>query len=247
MRYMPLLATIVATACTGSYGPLAEHPHSYAEKMTAADEHSQNAAAHRRAVTVDQDPTSPSGYQCGDVALSDQSTSGGVRLVQAVPCWNVDEEIAAHHRFEADREQVLADNERRAATQMVVDEVAACQGLSARELEHSPFAHRREIDQVIPRREAGVLRGVRIVWKPVLGLSADWMRQAIACHRARFERLGEPATYMADDPTLVARATVTVEEHRGHIEVLVESSDDISSRVALERAHDLVHPRTASR
>jgi hypothetical protein len=245
---MSVLATVVATACAGSYEPLAEHPKGYAEQMTAADEHSEKAAAHRRAAAIpDQDPTSPSGYQCGDVAMSDQTTSGGERLVQSVPCWNVDEEIAEHHRWQADREQLLADHERRAATQMVEDEIAACRGLSARELEHSPFAHRREIAQVIPRREAGVLRGVRIVWKPVLGLSADWMRQAIACHRARFERLGEPSIYLPDDPTLVAHATVTVHEWRGHLEVLVESDDEISSRVALERARDLVRERTAAR
>ena len=244
---MPVLATLFAMACAGSYEPLAEPPHGYAARMTAADRHSQNAAADRRAVAVDQDPTRPSGYQCGDVALSDQATSGGERLVQAVPCWNVDEETAEHRRFEADREQLLADHERRAATQLVEDELAACRGLPARELEHSPFAHRREIESVIPRREAGVLRGVRIVWKPVLGLSADWMRKAIDCHRARWQRLGEPAIYLPDDPTLVANATVTVQNHRGHVEVLVESTDDITSRVALERALDLVHSRTALR
>jgi hypothetical protein len=66
-------------------------------------------------------------------------------------------------------------------------------------IEHSPFAHRQEIAEIIPHRERGQIRGVRIVFKPVVGLSPAWMEQAIACHRARFERLGEPPTYLADE------------------------------------------------
>jgi hypothetical protein len=244
---MPLLATMVTTACAGSYEPLAERPQGYATKMEAADAHSQSADAHRQLAVVhdEQDPAHPTSYQCGDVALADQTTSGGQRVMESVPCWNIDEESAAHQRFLADREQAIADDERRSATQLVEAELAACRGLSARELEHSPFAHRREIQQVLPHREAGVLRGVRIVWKPVLGLSARWMRASIDCHRARFERMGEPSMYLPDDPTLVARSTVTVSDRGGHVEVLVETDDEVSSHVALERARDLVRQRTA--
>ncbi|HEU4734018.1 MAG TPA: hypothetical protein VFT22_39270, partial [Kofleriaceae bacterium] len=129
----------------------------------------------------------------------------------------------------------------------VENELAACRGLSPRELEHSPFAHRKEIAAVIPHRVTGTLRGVRVVWKPVPGLTAPWMRQAIACHRARFERLGEPTVYMPDDPTLVAHADVTVEQRGDHLEVLIETPDDTAGRVALERARDLVRPQTAVR
>jgi hypothetical protein len=104
-----------------------------------------------------------------------------------------------------------------------------------------------EIAEVIPHRERGEVRGVRIVFKPVLGLSPAWMEQAIACHRARFERLGEPADYLADDPTLVPGAEATVSLHAGHLEVLVETRDDVAAHVALGRAQDLVRARTAVR
>jgi hypothetical protein len=79
---------------------------------------------------------------------------------------------------------------------------------------------------------------------------ADWMRRAIDCHRARFERLGEPPIYFPEDPTLVARSTVTVEERDGHLEVEIETADDMTAQVALARARDLVRlvrPRTAGR
>jgi hypothetical protein len=248
MWHMVALASVLAAACASGRAPVAPHPSGYAEKMASADEHAQRAADERRVASLpDHDPGGPGGYQCGDVALSDQATSGGERLVQSVPCWDPGEESAEHHRFVALREQQLAATERRAAAGMVEDEIAACRGLSPRELEHSPFAHRREIAAVIPHRPAGVLRGVRIVWHPVLGLSADWMRRSIACHRARFERMGEPAIYLPDDPTLVARATVTVTQHSGHLEVLIETADDMTGEVVLARARDLLRPRTAQR
>jgi hypothetical protein len=216
--------------------------------MEVADVHSQRAAQYSQAAKLPDTATgNPQTYQCGDTVMSDQLTSGGQRVVQSIPCWDAAEEAAAHRRFLAEREAKLARTERRIATHMVENELDACRGLSPRELEHSPFAHRREIAEVIPHRVTGTLRGVRIVWKPVPGLTADWMRRAIDCHRARFERLGEPPIYFPEDPTLVARSTVAVEQHDGHIEVQIETVDDVTAQVALDRALDLVRPRTAGR
>lgn len=238
-----LLPTLSLLACGGSQEPLVRHPQSYDEHIAAAERHSARAEAQRRgAPPADRDPTHPTRYQCGDLALAEQTTSGGERLVHTVPCWSSDDSARV-----AAREQRLADDERRAAAELVEAERVACRGLRARDIEASPFSHRREIAEVVPHREAGVLRGVRIVWKPVPALTAGWMQQAVACQRARFERLGEPATYMPDDPSLVARATITVEDRRGHIEMLIETPDDVASHVALDRARDLVSPRTAIR
>lgn len=250
MLIVTTLTTTLAVVGCGSpvREPLVRRPRGYAARMEAADQHAQRAEEHRRAAKLpDTASPWPQGYQCGDTALNDLATSGGERLVLSVPCWNVDEEIAEHNRFLAEREQRLARQERRAAASLVEAELAACRGISPRELEHSPFAHRKEIAEVIPHREAGAIRGVRIIFKPVPGLTEAWMRQAIACHRARFERLGEPATYLPEDPTLVAGATATVEMHRGHIEVAVETADDMTGQVALDRARDLVRPQTAVR
>ena len=48
--------------------------------------------------------------------------------------------------------------------------------------------------------------------------------------------------------TVVVRgATVTVSSHRGHLEVEVETRDDVAANVALGRARDLVGSRTAGR
>lgn len=218
--------------------------------MAAADEHTRQAeqAEERRVASLPhRDPISPAGYQCGDVALSDQTTSGGERLVQTVPCWNIQEESADHARLIAAREREYARASRAAAANLVAAELAACRGVSARDLRRSPFSYRRDISAVIPHRETGTLRGVRIVFKPVLGLTEGWMRRVIACHRARFERLGEPASYFPEDPTLLAGATATVEARGNHLEVVIVVDDETNAHVAVARARDLVTQRTAIR
>jgi hypothetical protein len=216
--------------------------------MQEANAHSERADEHRQVATR-PDTAGKTGqhYQCGNTVMSDQSTSGGERLVQSTPCWDPAEEYASRHEDIADREQRLANNERRDANALVETELAACRGISPRDLERSPFSHRKAIAEVIPHRETGTVRGVHIVFKPVPGLTATWMRQAIACHRARFARMGEPAGYLPEDPTLVGNSTTTVELRNGRIEVRIDSRDDVSATVALERAQDLVRPRSARR
>lgn len=236
-----LLCSLAAASCAGTLEP-APKPVSPGSDVLAS-----------RSVRTPDTPgsgTAPEHYQCGDVVMSDQLTSGGERMVQTVPCWDSGEEQIAHADYVAELQRARRANVDRATptvTAVSDDERTACRGLSERELEHSPMTHRRAIAEVVPHREAGALRGVRIVWKPVPGLTADWMRRSIACHRARFERLGESQLYQPDDPTLVARAQVTVEQRRGHLEVLIETQDASAGQVALDRARDLVRPRTAIR
>ncbi len=214
--------------------------------MAAAERHESRAQDEYRAARLG--PTDPTqSYQCGDRVLADQATSGGVPLTPVMPCWDTAEESASHHRYEADRERTIAERHRIAAAKLVDAERDACRGLPAQELEHSPFSHVKEIDEVVPHVEGGKVIGARIIFKPVLGLDAAWMRHAIACHHARFERLGEPATYFPDDPTLVAGAKVTVEDVGNRVEVTVTSKDDVAQHVALARAQDLVHTQTARR
>ncbi|MEO7732237.1 MAG: hypothetical protein ABIY55_14790, partial [Kofleriaceae bacterium] len=168
MRNMFVLATCVAAACASSRPPVASHPRGYAAHMEAADEHSARADDHRQQAKIpDNKLASGVGYQCGDTVMSDQSTSGGQRLVEATPCWDTNEELANHHEAVAEREQRAANHERRVATTLVETELTACRGIAPRDLERSPFSHRREIADVIPHREGSTVRGVRVVFKPV--------------------------------------------------------------------------------
>jgi hypothetical protein len=248
MRMISQLAFLVAAAgCGGSPQPMESRPHGYAAHMQVAEAHSRRAEDLRRSAAAPHAGTAGENYQCGDRDLSDQLTSGGERLLPTVPCWDPVEENAERRRAAAEREERRARDERRAATSLVEAELAACRGISPEEIEHSPFAHRSAIAEVIPHAGGGKVRGVRIVFKPVVGLTAAWMDRALACHRARFARLGEPPIYLPDDPTLVPGATTKVTERGGHLEVLVETGNDVAAHVALARAQQLIHPRTADR
>jgi hypothetical protein len=251
MRTVCLLGLAIVVGCGGSPPLPRTEPHGYGARMAAAERDDRLADAHRRAAGPPDTLANPGNYRCGDVDLDEQVTSGGKPLVKfganSVPCWDPAEEYAQRQRLAADRLHRRAQDERHAAANLIEAEIAACRGISPAEIEHSPFAHRQEIAEVIPHRERGQIRGVRIVFKPVLGLSPAWMEQAIACHRARFERLGEPPTYLTDDPTLVSGAVATVSLHRGHLEVLVETRDEVAAHVALARGQDLVRTRTAVR
>lgn len=242
-----LVLVVAAVGCSSSPRPLVSRPHGYAARMEAADAHSRRAEELQQSAAVPHAGDKSADYQCGDRDMSDQLTSGGERMLPTVPCWDPVEENAERQRAAAAREERRAQDERRAAASLVEAEVAACRGISPDEVEHSPFAHRAAIAEVIPHTSGGKMRGVRIVFKPVVGLTAAWMDKAIACHRARFARLGEPATYLADDPTLVPGASTTVRMRGGHLEVLVETGNDVAAHVALERARDLMAPRTADR
>lgn len=247
MRSFRTLAFAIAAMGCGSPPSLSPHPSGYAGRMEAADAHSARAAQHRLAARA-PDSARVENYQCGDQNdMSDQLTSGGQRIMPMVPCWDPVEEHAQRERAAARREDYIARKERRSAVALAETKLDACRGISEGELGHSPFAHRRAIAAVIPHQVGGVVRGVRIVFKPVAGLTRSWLEQSIACHRAEFERLGEPATYLSDDPTLVRGAVATVASHRGHLEVLVETRDDVAASVALARARDLIGTRTAGR
>ena len=242
-----LALVLAAAGCGSSPPPLVSRPHGYAAHMEAAEAHHQRAEDLRHAAAAPHAGATGADYQCGDRDMSDQLTSGGERLLPTVPCWDPVEENAERRRAAADREDRRAREERHAATSLVEAELAACRGISPDEIEHSPFAHHKAIAEVIPHTSGGKMRGVRIVFRPVVGLTPAWMEKAIACHRARFARLGEPATDLADDPTLVPGATTTVATRAGHVEVLIETTNDAAGQVALGRAQDLLHPRTAGR
>ena len=171
-------------------------------------------------------------YACDNDVLNDQLTTGGLRVTTWTPCWNIDEEARVHQQHRAPRlrvaQQIDPQLERAAAE--------ACASISAREQEHSPFAHRVELVRAEPVRERGELRGVRVVFAKVPGLDAAWLRADIACHQALWRMYGSDPADAVDDPTLVRGARVAVGERGDEVEVVVTSDARGAAEIALERA-----------
>jgi len=243
----PLLFILIVGACGGSQPQLVgRQPKTWADHITEAEQHEENAIAHERAVAEADGPSDPAAYACGDTVLNDQLTSGGEQLTSWMPCWDLAEESAIGHRALARKERAAAKEDREMAASLARTERQYCRGIPDRELSHSPFAHQKAIAQIIPHRQSGEIHGVRIVFKPVPGLTAGYMTQAIACQRARYLVLGKPVE-QPEDPTLLDGAEVTVTTRDGHLEVLVWVESAVDGSIALARARELLQPRTAER
>ncbi len=220
-----------------------------------------DAASFERGKTIVPDGTRvPTHASCGEFAvLTDQQVSGPEPLTDWSPCWSPEGgDAAVEPRLPPDvaaevalaleaRAEERGDTARATPASPPSTAAATCDGLAPRDIERSPFSHRREIVEVVPYREGGEVRGARIVFKAVHGLSADWMRHAIACHQARYKSFARIDPLLPGDPTLVEGTTATVSEHGDVIDVLVTADSAHGGRVALARAEELAGPHTATR
>jgi hypothetical protein len=237
-----IAAILFVAACASAQQP---QPVGYAEHMHAAETHEAKAMQLDKKARITEAPVRT--YNCGDTVLADQTTVGGERLELATPCFDATEETAVHEHWAAEHERNEAKRDRQAAANLVETELHSCQGIPERERQHSPFAHKSSIASVEAYREGGKLRGVRISFKPVRGLTAEWLERDIQCQQARYATLGQPADYLPRDPTLVPNAHVGVSDVDHHIEVLVIAPDGDSGQLAFQRAQDLLAPAAAAR
>jgi hypothetical protein len=213
--------------------------------MAEAAEHDREATVHERQAGDARARVDSSGIQCGNPVIgpiTDQSTSGGERISSWLPCWSVERDAARHHQAEADRLHREAMIDRAVARNLVAIEREFCAVLPPGELTHTPFYHREDVAAVEPYVEGGKVKGARIHFKAVEGLDANWMRQALTCHRARAAVVGYDPKYMDYDPTMLADVNVAVTERKGRVDVLVRSDGEITAAVVLARAKALVAP-----
>jgi hypothetical protein len=171
-----------------------------------------------------------------------QATSGGERLLGRSPCWTAADDEARPRELAADLRADAAVHRAR-ARELAQAERDACAGMPVDELDHTPFFHRADVATVAALVESGRVRGARIRFRAVPGLTGDWLREAIACHQARAAALGWPEEHFAYDPTLVPGTSVTVEEDGPAVLVVVRADDELAAQVAYGRAEDLLEPR----
>ena len=209
-----------------------------AATATATD-HTTTATARRPRMTrVATKAPAVDHLECGDTVLNDQLTTGGIGPVTTwQPCFDVTEEQAV-------REQTLGNEappqrsqaEIHAAAQLVQAEAEACRDVPAHERDHSVFAHKKAIASVEPVRDATGIRGVRVTFKPVRGLTKAFIERDIACTRARWAVSGRDPKLMPYDPTLVDGADVHVVDDGGRTVVTVTAGSADAAQVLLARA-----------
>ncbi|MGE5185157.1 MAG: hypothetical protein ACM31C_23975, partial [Acidobacteriota bacterium] len=151
MRMSVVWLASAAAACGGGTQLARPQDRGWTEHMLAAQAHDQRAAEAEQQAADAETRRGPDSFACGDPVLNDQLTTvAGVKVTTWQPCFDLAEERAMDLRYAAERERQQARQHRHAAAALVRAEVAACRGIPERERDHSVFAHRSEIADVIP-------------------------------------------------------------------------------------------------
>lgn len=130
----------------------------------------------------------------------------------------------------------LGTQRRRSSPELRAAEEQACSGLAEADRDASPFLHRADIIRVEP-----VERGVRVRFRHVDGLTADWLEHLVECHLARDEVIGPDAPDTKDSPLAVQGATAHVAADAEGYVVEVRSDDSSGAEEIARRARAL-HP-----
>jgi hypothetical protein len=240
MRVLRFLALSLSVAACGGSSRVSSRPFGVDDHLDEARRHETDAEREER-IASDAEAASRNRMPvCGDVVIADQVTSGGERIHGRKPCWSAEQSTADRHHAEAARLRADARVHRARARELLEAERASCATLPAEEMDHTPFAHREDITWVGAELDGTKVRGARIRFRAVEGLSADWLRTAIACHQARAAALGYDAGYMGYDPTAVAGAEVEVVAGDDGIVVIVRATDDAAALAVYGRAEALV-------
>ena len=238
-----LLSTL---ACGGSprlpARPLGVHDH-----LVEADRHEADARAHDELASSAEQRAATTPRICGDDGLSAQATSGGERLTPSAPCWTSEADAVERHRQAAARLRADARAHRAHARALHGAELEACAGLPEAEIGRSPFDHRDDVIAVAAELDGDRLRGARVTFAPVPGLSAAWMRRALACHQAQAAALGNDPTFLPHCPAAVAGVRTEVREERGGLVVVIRAEDPATALIVYGRAEALIDAGAAGR
>ena len=207
MRHAISIAALAGCVATA---PTPQRPQSAAAHYAEARVHDEEATEHERAAAAEQHAMRAQ-VICGDRALSSQSTSGGVPITHVVPCWTHAAERDVHLRS-AQRARREARAHRAIATALIKTERAACAAIAPAERDHTPSWHREDIIAIEAIRNGGPVRGARVVFRKVPGLSAAWLRTAYECQQAVAAVEGFDPTYASYCPGTLDGVTIDVGE-----------------------------------
>jgi hypothetical protein len=131
-------------------------------------------------------------------------------------------------------------------------EAQACSGVPEYDRNVSPFLHSEDIEQVAPLnapvnpvaeegpRHDTVFKGAVISFRPVRGLTQEWLQRVIDCHLARNAVLGHDLAEMPDCPLVPKGVTAQAKSAGGHFVVEVSSDDPATAQEVWRRAQRLV-------
>ena len=238
MRAVLSLALLVgcSTPATIPSQPLGVQGH-----LAEARRHESDARAlEAKAAAVDIAVASGPRYVCRDQGLADRALPGPGSSEVRAPCWSSERSSVERDRAAAARLRAAAQDHRARARRLVISERAWCAGLPPEELDHTPFDHRQDIAAVSAELDGDQVVGARIRFARVPQLTAEWLRQTLACHQALAAADGYDPTYMTPCPSVVAGAQTTVVDEPEGVVVVVRSTEPAAALTIYARAEALL-------
>ncbi|MBZ0237648.1 MAG: hypothetical protein K8M05_35360, partial [Deltaproteobacteria bacterium] len=136
-----------------------------------------------------------------------------------------------------------ARTHRALARQLLGAARVACESLPEIELMVSPFSHRDDVAAVEAVLDGDRLRGARIRFAPLEGLTADFLGRSLSCHRALAAVGGYESTYLATSPAVIPNSELTTLDTDLGPVVEITATDPASALVIYARAEALLDSR----
>lgn len=237
---------VVAVAGCSGRAAIPTRPLGVQDHLAEAERHDGDAAdLESRAAVRERGAQPATGYACGDQALADQATSGGAPLGMRAPCWRGEPGAVERDRALAAELRTDARAHRARAQALVRAEHVWCAGLPTAELDHSPFDHHEDVVTVSAELASDRVRGARIRFARVPGLTVEWLRQTLACHQALAAAGGFEPAFLASCPATIAGAETTVIDDPSGLVVVVRSDDPAAALAIYARAEALLDEHAA--
>jgi hypothetical protein len=228
-----LVGVVLGVGCGGAQGT-APHDMSAAEHEAAAEQEEATSASHE--AQYDPDVTA------APAACRPKSV-----------CWTARRNPTQVHRDDAAAHRALAARHREAGQALREAEARACVGIDDDDRDLSPFYFREDIASVGPLKEADHERsgkanlvrtvGVRVVFRAVPGLTAEWLQRSIDCHAARAAVVGHDDPKMAYCPAAVKGVRVSVTSTGDGFAAELRGTDQASVDEIVRRANGLLQAR----
>lgn len=149
---------------------------------------------------------------------------------------------------QARQHRELAEKHRVASQALRDAEARSCAGIPAEERDVSPFFHTEDIirvEKIGAESHGDVLVGVRVVFRPLPGMTADWLQRVVDCHVARNAAVGFEHLHMEYCPLAAKGVTAVVRPVGDGLAVEIRPSDEGGSRQVDLRTAALRRERAA--
>lgn len=215
--------------------------------------HDMSAEEHAAAAAKDEASATEHNVQFDADAMLLQARCRGLSAATTTignegACWTSTTNPTETHRRQAARNQRQAADHRAVSVALKAAEGRACVGLSDEDRDMSPFDHTEDIASVTPLVEQVQVgetshperTGAVVTFRPLPGMSAEWLQRVVDCHLARNASLGYVVPEIQNSPLVPKGAEAEVTSTGTGFAVAIRAKDKETAAEILARAQRLV-------